>query len=428
MTNLNRRHILSGLSFLGASSLLEGTAFAQNIQNKARIVIIGGGFGGATAAMTLKKYAPNFDITLVEPKTSYYACPFSNLVIGGVRDTTAQSFTYAGLKALGIQVVHALAGNINSNLKTVTLSDKTSRPYDKLILSPGISMQMDSIDGYDAETKNRMPHAWTGGSATAKLAKQITDMGDGGTVVISVPAAPYRCPPGPYERASLIAHYLKYYKPKSKLIILDAKDSFSKQDLFQDAWAELYPNIIEWRGASNDGRVIKVDARENKVFTDFETLTPDVANIIPPQRAGIIAEQSGLTDISGWCPIDPIDFRSTLKKDIYVIGDATIAAPMPKSAFSAAVQAKICALQILREFSGRAPIPTTLTNTCYSFIDPEHAISITGVYSNADQRLTTIPNSGGLSPRNARKSGMLSEAHQARDWFRSMSYNAFGDA
>lgn len=426
MSEWNRRHVLTGLSGLTLAPLIVSESMAKNSQ-LARIVIIGGGFGGATAAMTLKTLSPNLNVTLIEPKKSYYACPFSNLVIGGQRDGRAQEFTYTGLKSIGVDVIPVRADDIDINNKRITLKDGYALSYDKLILSPGITMRMDAIEGYDSDTEKRMPHAWTGGRQTEQLAANIVTMRDGGTIVISVPPAPYRCPPGPYERASLIAHYLKNNKPKSKLIILDSKDVFSKQALFQKAWAENYKGILEWRGASDDGRVVRINSRTSQIFTDFEALKVDIANIIPPQKAGFIAERAGVTDSSGWCPVNPIDFSSTLQKNVYVLGDATIAAPMPKSAFSAAVHAKICSIQILRELSGLDPQATTLSNTCYSFTDPERAVSITGVYSNAGQKLTSIPNAGGTSPLNASEVDKVAEGKQARDWFQSITYNAFGD-
>lgn len=242
---------------------------------------------------------------------------------------------------------------------------------------------------------------------------------------MTVPPAPYRCPPGPYERASMIAHYLKAQKPRSKLIVLDAKDQFSKMALFQEAWAEHYPDHLEWRGAIDDGRVLRVDPQMRSVSTDFEDLSGAVINVIPPQKAGMIAERAGVADATGWCPIDPLSFESRLQSDIHVIGDATIAAPMPKSAFSANLQAKVCAFAIARTLSDLSPEPTVLANTCYSYTTPDEAISIAGVYSNADGQLQSIGGAGGISPLAADKSVRAAEAAQAAHWFDTITAEAF---
>ncbi len=424
MMDWGRRNTLTGLATFPLTFTVSQKISAQSVM--ANIVIIGGGFGGASAAMFLKKISPDLNITLVEPKTSYYACPFSNLLIDGKREITNQKFSYEGLKSRGVNVIHLRAIDVDPVKKTVTLSESQTLSYDKLIISPGIAFQTNAIDGYGELAQKSMPHAWAGGQDIVRLVRRLKNINDGSTVVISVPQAPYRCPPGPYERASLIASYLKQNKPKSKLIILDGKENFSKQALFERAWAELYPNIIEWRSASNDGRVVSVDASKNQVITDFETLNVGLANIIPPQKAGHIAEVAGLVDITGWCPINPVDFSSTLQNDIYVIGDATIAAPMPKSAFSAAVHAKICAIQILRNLKGLEPQPTILSNTCYSFIAPERAVSITGVYSNSGKAIQSVPGAGGTTPLTATVLEKTAEAYQANIWFQSMTHNAFG--
>ena len=271
-----------------------------------------------------------------------------------------------------------------------------------------------------------MPHAWKAGAQTLLLQKQLRDMEDGGLVVMSVPPAPFRCPPGPYERASLIGHYLKTHKPKSRLLILDAQEKFSKQPLFEQAWSDLYPDHIQRYGAEEFGRVIAVDPSSKTLSTEFEEIRADVANVIPPQQAGAIAHKAGVADMTGWCPIDPLSFSSTLQPDIHVIGDATIASPMPKSAFSANLQAKLCAVQISKILSGQAPEPTTLTNTCYSYLSDNSAVSITGVYSNADSTLKTVDGSGGLSPLDADPIVRQNEALQAKTWFRTITEQTFG--
>lgn len=421
---LSRRHLLAGLAGTAALPVLTPRAIAQT---NARLVVIGGGFGGATAAKFLKHFLPNTSVTLIEPNETFVACPFSNLVIGGQREISQQAFTYDGLRALGIDVVHQTAGDVDVDAHTVSLLEGGgSVAYDKLIMSPGVDIRWGALEGYDEAAAEVMPHAWKAGAQTSLLRQQLEAMEDGGLVVMSAPLAPFRCPPGPYERASLIAHYLKTQKPASKLLILDAKDSFSKKPLFLEAWAKLYPDHLEWRGAADFGRVVSVDAPTMTLSTDFEDIAASVANVIPPQKAGEIAERAGVADETGWCPINPLDFSSTLQPDIHVIGDATIAAPMPKSAFSANLQAKFCAMQIARQVAGLDLEPTVLANTCYSYISPDQAISITGVYSNADGQLASIDGAGGLSPENADDSVRTVEAAQADTWFRTITQEAFG--
>lgn len=419
----SRRTILSGLSGMAAATLLATPASARI---KANLVVIGGGFGGATAARALKRLLPQATVTLIEQSPTYTACPFSNLVIGGVRDLSTQAFSYGALSRDGIDVKIERAANIDANTRTVTLESGARLPFDRLILSPGIDIRWNALEGYSEAASNIMPHAWKAGAQTRLLRKQLEELTDGGVVAMSIPAAPFRCPPGPYERASLIAHYLKTHKPKSKLILLDAKDTFSKQPLFLSAWEEMYGDILEWRGASDDGRVSRVDSETMTLETDFETLNADVANVIPPQKAGAIAEIAGVTDATGWCPINATSFESTRQPNIHVIGDASIAAPMPKSAFSANLQAKVCAIQIARLLADLPAQATVLANTCYSYTAPDAAVSIAGVYHNTEETFTSVAGAGGLSPLKADAGVRAQEAAQAADWFNAITDDAFG--
>ncbi|GAB5455082.1 MAG: NAD(P)/FAD-dependent oxidoreductase [Henriciella sp.] len=421
--HISRRGVLQvGAIALGSLALPIKAAS----QSKARIVIVGGGFGGASAAQTLVQLLRSADITLIEPNDNYTACPFSNLVIGIDRPLAAQEFTYDRLETKGVKRIAARAQSVDATAQMIELQDGSAVPYDRLILSPGVDMRWGAIEGYSEQAASVLPHAWKAGVQTQLLKGQLNALEDGQTVVMTVPPAPYRCPPGPYERASMIAHYLKAYKPRSKLIVLDAKDSFSKMALFQEAWAEHYPDHLEWRGAIDDGAVSRVDAELRTVYSDFDELSAAVINVIPPQKAGQIADRAGVTDQTGWCPIDPLTFESTLQPKIHVIGDATIAAPMPKSAFSANLQAKVCAFAVARLLSDLEPSPTTLANTCYSYTAPDEAISIAGVYSNADGRLSSIPNAGGVSPLVADKAVRQAEAAQAAHWFETITNEAFG--
>lgn len=418
-----RRDIMLGLAGVAALAGISPTAAAQTT---ARLVVIGGGFGGATAARFLKHLLPNASVSLIEPNTDYYACPFSNLVIAGLRDIEAQRFGYDALKAVGVEVIHDRAIDVDSVAHTVTLASGAALPYDRLVLSPGVDFRWNAIKGYDEAATAVMPHAWKAGPQTLLLRQQLDAMKDGGLVVMAVPPAPFRCPPGPYERASLIAHYLKTQKPKSRLLILDAQDKFSKQPLFEEAWARFYPGLIERRDAEDFGRVIAVDPALMTLATDFENVKADVANVIPPQQAGEIAHRAGVADTTGWCPIDPLSFASTLQPDIHVIGDATIAAPMPKSAFSANLQAKRCATQVARALSGLSPEATVLTNTCYSYLSDDAAVSITGVYTNEGGKLHSVEGAGGLSPLGADTVIQGNEAQQAAAWFRTITQQTFG--
>jgi len=420
---INRRHVLQGIAAGAGVAMMPTASMAQT---RANIVIVGGGFGGATAALHLKTLLPSASITLVEQNPTFTACPFSNLVIGNLRDLSAQTFTYDTIAARGVRVIIDTARDIDPVAKSVTLEANTALSYDKLILSPGVDFRWNAVRGYDAAAAERMPHAWKAGTQTTLLQERLNAIENGETVIMAVPPAPYRCPPGPYERASLIAHYLKTQKPRSKLIVLDAKEQFSKMGLFQEAWAEHYPDHLEWRGASEDGTVASVSPDEMSVTTDFETFRSSAINIIPPQQAAAIAARAGVADATGWCPIEPLTFASSLQEDVHVIGDATIAAPMPKSAFSANLQGKLCASAIAQSLSGGTLEPTVLANTCYSYTTPDQAVSITGVYSNADGKLSSIPNAGGVSPLKADPAVRSAEAAQAAHWFETITKEAFG--
>ncbi|MFN3239047.1 MAG: FCSD flavin-binding domain-containing protein [Pseudomonadales bacterium] len=381
---------------------------------------------GSTAARYLRQLAPELDVTLVEPTKHYVACPFSNLVVAGQRSIEAQTFNYTGLEKAGVKVVTDTAVAVDPDSRQVRLSAGEPLAFDRLILGPGIDFRWNALPGYNEASSGQMPHAWKAGAQTILLARQLAAMPDNGLVVISVPAAPFRCPPGPYERASLIANYLQKAKPRAKLILLDSNSKFSKQPLFEKIWAEQYAGIVERRDPFNDGVVREVNPDAMSVHMDFESLQADVANIIPPQQAGVIAQQAGVVDRSGWCPINATTFESKLIKHVHVIGDATIAAPMPKSAFSANAQAKVCAIQVLRMLAGLKPQATTLLNTCYSFVDAEAAISVSGVYHNKAGSFSSVPGAGGTSPINGLQSLKELEGQHARDWFAAITQEVFG--
>lgn len=280
----------------------------------------------------------------------------------------------------GVTVISQAAAKIEPQQRSVTTADGTVLTYDRLVLSPGIDFHVEALPGYDEAASEKMPHAWKAGAQTLLLRKQLEAMDDGGTVAIAIPANPSRCPPAPYERASLIAHYLKTNKPRSKVLILDAKDNFSQQRLFEKAWKELYGGMIERIALSQGGRVTSVDSATMTIVTEFGNYTPDVANVIPPQRAGRIAEIAGAADATGWCPIDPVSFESKLVPNIHVIGDACLGGGIPKSASAASGQGKACAAAITDLLAGRAPQTPRLAGICYSTVAPGYGFSLAGNY------------------------------------------------
>ncbi|MFH5926879.1 NAD(P)/FAD-dependent oxidoreductase [Roseomonas xinghualingensis] len=414
------------MTCLGRRALLAGIALAPPAlaQGESRVVVVGGGFGGATCARALKR--AGLAVTLVESEATYAACPLSNAVIAGTRPWERQLFSHEALEREGIHLIRHAATGVDATARRVVLGDGTRLPYDRLVLSPGIELRFDALPGYDEAAAEIMPHAWKAGPQTGLLRRQLEAMEDGGTVVMTVPANPYRCPPGPYERASLIAHYLKTHKRRSKLLVLDAKDSFSKQRLFQSAWAELYPGLLEHVPLSGGGRVVAVDAAARSVSTEFGDHAGAVVNVIPPQRAGRIAREAGAADRSGWCPVDPVTFESALVPGLHVIGDAAIAGAMPKSAFSAAAQARVCAAAVTSLLQDRAPAMPKLINTCYSLVAPDYGISVAGVYRPADGVLAEVEGAGGTSPLDAPPAFRALEAGYAEDWFGTATAEAFG--
>jgi sulfide dehydrogenase [flavocytochrome c] flavoprotein subunit len=423
-SNVNRRDFLKATAASAAALTLATPALAQNTGG--RVVVVGGGFAGASCARALKRIDPKIAVTLVEASHTFTACPFSNNVIAGLRDLKAQQFDYKRFEASGINITFEPATRVDAAARTVIIGDAARLPYDRLVLAPGIDIRWDGLPGYNEAAAERMPHAWRAGEQTLLLRKQLESMEDGGLVVISAPANPFRCPPGPYERASLIAYYLKTRKPKSKLIILDAKDAFSKQGAFQAAWKELYPELIEWVPLSKGGRVTAVDPKTNTLTTEFGSHKAAVANVVPPQKAGRIAETAGVTDKTGWCPIDPVTFESKLQQNIHVIGDACIAGGMPKSAFSANSQAKGCAAALAKLLNGEKPEEPKLINTCYSLVAPDYGISVAGVYTPVNGLWTDVKGAGGVSPVKGPRSDRQAEAIFANGWFKTITEEVFG--
>jgi NADPH-dependent 2,4-dienoyl-CoA reductase/sulfur reductase-like enzyme len=417
---MTRRDVARGIA-ASAVAALPCPSFAQGA---ARIVVVGGGFGGASCARALRKLDPKLQVSLIEPNQTFTACPFSNEVIVGMRELPAQQFNYDKIAATGVTVIPQTAAKVDPEKRIVTLADGNSLSYERLVLSPGIDLRFDALPGYDEAASAKMPHAWKAGEQTLMLRRQLEAMEDGGTVVIAVPAAPLRCPPAPYERASLVAHYLKTRKPRSKVLILDAKDGFSQQRLFEAAWKELYPGMIERIALSQGGRVTSVDPATSTIITDFGNYVANVASVIPPQKAGRIAEIAGAADNTGWCPIDPTNFASKLVPNIHVIGDACIAGQIPKAASAASAQGKACAAGIVAMLSGKAPESPRLSGACYNTVAPGYAFSLSGVYQPKDGQF--VEAEGATSPVNAPRETRQREAESAENWFKTITVETFG--
>ena len=416
-----RRTVVGGIAAVVAASAFPCPSFAQSA---ARVAVIGGGFGGASCARALRRLDPKLAVTLIEPNRNFVACPFSNEVIAGLRDMELQRFSYDRIATEGVTVVAQAATKVDPQARVVGLADGSTLSYDRLVLAPGIDMRFDALSGYDEAASNKMPHAWKAGEQTLLLQKQLEAMEDGGLVVIAVPAAPLRCPPAPYERASLIAHYLKTKKPRSKILMLDAKDSFSQQRLFENVWKELYPGMIERIALSQGGRVTSVDAATKTIVTDFGNYNADVANVIPPHKAGHIAEIAGVADNTGWCPIDPVSFASKLAPNIYVIGDACFAGSIPKSASAANAQARACAAAIVNALAGKVSETPRLNGACYNTVAPGYAFSLKGIYQPKDGQFAESEVT--TSPVEASHEVRQREADQALDWFKTITVDTFG--
>ncbi len=425
MINLTRRSFLkrsAGLA-LSVGTAANWVAPAIAGAGKGRVVVIGGGYGGALAAKYVRRADPAIEVILIERKREYISCPLSNPVIVGLREMREQTWRYDGLRARGIQVVHETAQSVDPAKKTIALQEGGITHYDRLIVSPGVDFRWETIEGYGPEAIQAMPHGWKAGSQTLLLKNQLAAMEDGASFIIVAPPRPFTCPPGPYERASLVAYYLKRNKPKSNVIILDAKDSFAKSGLFIDAWERLdYP--ITWVPAGEGGQVVEVDPGSRQVFTDMEDFTGGVVNVIPAQKAGRIAVNADLTDESGWCPVNLKTFESTRHKDIYVIGDASHAPGLPKSGYAANSEGKVAAAAVVASLNGRPVGDPSYVNTCYSFLSPDFGISVALVADYEDGRIKPI--TAGTSPKKASAVYRKQEARFAESWYLNVMKDTFG--
>jgi len=413
----NRRQLLKLAGAAGALSLA-GCAGMGGGAPKARVVVVGGGYGGATADKYLRLWDPAIEVVMVERESVFTSCPMSNLVIGGNRSIDEIRRGYDGLRRHGVQVVNDEVTAVDNAKKTVTLARGGTLAYDRLIVSPGVDFNFSEIEGYQA-AQDRMPHAWKAGAQTLALRRQLEGMRDGGVYVLSIPLAPYRCPPGPYERMSQVAHYFKRAKPRSKVLVLDANpDVTSKGPLFKRAWQELYPGMIEYRGNS---KVVAVDGGAMAVRTDFDTVRGDVLNVVPPQRAGDIAVKAGLiTHNNRWCDVDWRTCESKAVKGIHVLGDSTLSAPgMPKSGHITNQQAKVCAAAIIALLGGSEPNPQpVMTNTCYSFVSDKEVIHVASVHQWDAAQGTVLPvkGAGGVSAQRNELEGKYGWAWGQNIW------------
>lgn len=422
MSKFTRRNFVKltgGIAALGLVSLPSVNSFAAS--SKKRVVVVGGGYGGSVAAKYIRMADPSIQVTLIEQNKLYYSCPLSNWVVAGFRDISVQAWGYEGLKKYGVEVVIDQVNMIDPAAKTVGTVGGKKFEYDRLVVAPGTGFK--DLEGYDTDAEQKMPHAWHAGNQTITLAKQLAAMKDGDPFIMTAPPDPYRCPPGPYERASLVAHYLKKNKPKSKVIILDAKDKFSKMGLFTGGWKKLYgyetPNsLIEWIPAAQGGKVTRVDAKTMTVYTDMSEYQSSCINIIPANKAGIIAEKAGLTDDKGWCPIAFDTFESKLHKNIHVIGDAAAATGLPKSGYAANSEAKVCAAAIVNLLNDKPVGIPSYVNTCYSMLSPEYGISVAGVYKLHEGKIVEV--GGGLSAGDAPDSIRKQDAQYNESWYQSI--------
>ena len=420
---LNRRSFI-GTGAVAAASLQAPAVLAAG-HGKPRVVVIGGGAGGATAARYIAKDSDGMiDVTLVEPTRTYYTCFFSNLYLGGFRTMDSIGHSYGTLAAeYGINVVHDWAVGIDRDAKTVSLAGGSSLGYDKLILSPGIDFVDGSVPGWDINAQNKMPHAYKAGSQTELLKAQIMAMPEGGTFAMVAPPNPYRCPPGPYERVSMVAHLLKQINPTAKILIADPKEKFSKQGLFEEGWAKHYAGMIERIGPDFGGGNTSVDPDAMTIDIDGEVENVDVCNVIPAMKAGRICEIAGITD-GNWAPVNAADMSSKIDGAIHVLGDASAQGDMPKSGFSANSQAKVCAMAVRGELTGSTVFPARFSNTCWSLVATDDGIKVGANYEATEEK---IANTGGFVSQTGEDAALRKTTYEESvGWYAGITADMFG--
>jgi NADPH-dependent 2,4-dienoyl-CoA reductase/sulfur reductase-like enzyme len=400
-------------------------ASSARAAGRVRVVVIGGGFAGAACALYLRALDSALEIELVDPDRAYVTCPMSNGALVGLRTLDTLTVSRSGLERHGVRVIRDRAVAIDADRRKVRLGSGPTMRYDRLVFAAGIRFLWGRPQGYTEAVAAALPHAWQAGPQTLLLAAQIAGVRTGGVVAISVPAGPMRCPPGPFERASLIAGYLKRRNPRAKVMILDANNHFPKQDVFTDAWQDLYPGMIDWIPVTDGGAIERVDPSTKTLYTSQGAVRADVINIIPPQAPAQLAVEAGLASDHGWCPIDPDGFLSALLPNVHVIGDACISDPMPKAASSANAQAKRCARAIALALRGRETRAEPLESVCYSLLAADRALSIHARFEIAGAALKTVAATPS-EPQSPAPSA--AEAQNAARWYAGIVADSFGEA
>ena len=415
--------------FLGAGVAAAATMSAPMVlgaaHGKPRVVVVGGGAGGATAARYIAKDSGGaIDVTLIEPTRTYYTCFFSNLYLGGYRDMASLGHSYGAMAAQGVNVVHDWAIGVDRDAKTVALAGGGSIPYDKLILSPGIDFRDGAVQGWDVSAQNAMPHAYKAGSQTELLRAQMEAMPQGGTYAMVAPPNPFRCPPGPYERVSMVAKYFSENNPTAKILIFDPKPGFSKQALFQDGWERHYSGMIEWISPDFGGAVDEVRPGSMEVVADGEVVKVDVCNVIPAMKAGRIADLAGVTNDAGWAPVNPHSMATRADENIYVLGDSSQQGDMPKSGFSANSQAKVCANAVRGELTGSTVFPARFANTCWSLLGTNDGVKVGASYEATDEKIAKT--SGFISQVGEDNAMRAATYEESVGWYDGITADMFG--
>jgi sulfide dehydrogenase [flavocytochrome c] flavoprotein subunit len=420
--SLTRRGFIGNSA--AAAALLSAPSLHAGSHAKPRVVVVGGGAGGATAARYIAKDSKGaVDVTLVEPTRTYYTCFFSNLYLGGVKEFDDIGHTYGKLAASGINVVHDWAIGVDRDKKMVSLAGGSALPYDKLILSPGIDFVEGAVEGWDLSSQNAMPHAYKAGSQSELLKAQILAMPQGGTYAMVAPPNPYRCPPGPYERVSMVAHYLSQHNPTAKIIVADPKPKFSKMALFQEGWNAHYAGMIDWIGSEFGGENVAVDPSAMTISIDGESINVDACNVIPAMKAGRIAALAGVTDGS-WAPVNAADMSTKADADVYVLGDASQQGDMPKSGFSANSQAKVCANAVRGALTGSKIFPAKFANTCWSLINADDGVKVGATYKATDEKIAKVD---GFISKTGETADIRKQTYlESEDWYTGITSDMFG--
>ncbi len=419
---LNRRTFL-GTTAAAATTLAAPKVLAQGA-GKPRVVVIGGGAGGATAARYIAKDSDGaIDVTLVEPTRTYFTCFFSNLYLGGFKEFSDIGHTYGTIASTGVNVIHDWAVDVDRDAKTVTLAGGSTLPYDKLILSPGIDFVDGAVEGWSIEAQNAMPHAYKAGSQSELLRAQLEAMPEGGTFAMVAPPNPYRCPPGPYERVSMVAHFMKENNPTAKIIVADPKPKFSKMALFQEGWNKHYPGMVDWIGEEFGGGNVSVDTANMTVTIDGEETSVDVCNVIPAQKAGRIADMAGVTD-GNWAPVNAADMSTKADADVYVLGDAAAQGDMPKSGFAANSQAKVCANAVRGALTGSKVFPAKFSNTCWSLIATDDGVKVGATYEATEEKIAKVD--GFISETGEDSALRKATYEESEGWYTGITTDMFG--